>query len=114
MALVEAIAGAIEMVGVAVIVLGGIVATLHFFGALLRRRRFLEAYTGYRGNLGRAILLGLEFLVAGDIIATIMVEQTLESAAVLAIIVLLRTFLSFSLETEIEGRLPWRSAPERS
>jgi hypothetical protein len=75
---------------------------------LVRRQGFLDAYGRYRANLGRAILLGLELLVAGDIISTLLVVQTLESVGVLAVIVSIRTFLSFSLETEIEGTLPWR------
>lgn len=104
----------LEGAGVAVIVFGGCVATLLFLRALLRPGPFLEKYRRYRANLGRAILLGLEFLVAGDIIATILVEQTLESVGVLAAVVLIRTFLSFSLETEIEGRLPWRREAPRS
>jgi uncharacterized membrane protein len=109
---IERVAGWIEMAGVAVIVLGGVLATVGFLAAVLKQTEFLQAYHAYRANLGRAILLGLEFLVAGDIVYTILVEQTLESVAVLAVVVLIRTFLSFSLETEIEGRLPWRQAPE--
>jgi uncharacterized membrane protein len=109
---IERVADWIEMAGVAVIVLGGALATLAFFTSLLRRGAFLKSYNAYRANLGRAILLGLEFLVAGDIVYTILVEQTLESVAVLAIVVLIRTFLSFSLETEIEGRLPWKDSSE--
>ena len=61
-----------------------------------------------RSDLGRAILLGLEFLVAADIINTVAIEPTLESIAVLAAIVLVRTFLSFALEAEIEGHWPWQ------
>ena len=64
----------------------------------------------FRSNLGRSILLGLEFLVAADIINTVAVEPTIQSLIVLAGIVLIRTFLSFSLEVEIEGRWPWRKA----
>ena len=62
----------------------------------------------FRSNLGRSILLGLEFLVAADIINTVAVEPTIQSLIVLAGIVLIRTFLSFSLEVEIEGRWPWQ------
>lgn len=107
---VEPVAQAVEAAGVVVIVIGGIIATLVFLLALVRRSDFSDAYTSYRRDLGRAILLGLELLVAGDIIATILIQPTLESAAALGIIVLIRTFLSFSLETEIEGRFPWRAA----
>ena len=66
-----------------------------------------EAVANFRSSLGRAILLGLEFLVAADIINTVAVTPTLLSVAVLAGIVIIRTFLSFSLEVEIEGRWPW-------
>jgi len=65
---------------------------------------------GSRADLGRGILLGLELLVAADIIGTVAATPTLRSLAVLGLIVLIRTFLSFSLEVEIEGRLPWRAA----
>ena len=67
-----------------------------------------KAVGNLRSSLGRAILLGLEFLVAADIINTVAVQPTLGSVAVLAGIVAIRTFLSFSLETEIEGRWPWQ------
>src|SRR3569832_1422274 len=68
------------------------------------------AYREYRQHLGRAILLGLEFLVAGDIINTVAVDPTFRSVGVLAGIVVIRTFLSFSLEVEIDGRWPWPRA----
>jgi uncharacterized membrane protein len=69
-----------------------------------------KAYRRYRADLGRGILLGLELLVAADIIGTVAVTPTLQSLAVLGLIVLIRTFLSFSLEVEIEGRWPWQAA----
>ena len=104
----------IEVVGVAVIVVGAVLAAVHY----VRRGSTIgwqEAYKRFRAELGRAILLGLEFLVAADIIGTVAVTPTFESLGVLAAIVLIRTFLSFSLEVEIEGRWPWqRSSPERS
>jgi len=71
-------------------------------------RRLSPIYTRFRRVLGRAILLGLELLVAADIIKTVAVTPTLESVGVLAIIVLIRTFLSWSLELEISGRWPWQ------
>jgi uncharacterized membrane protein len=67
----------------------------------------------YRADVGRSILLGLEFLVAADIINTVAIDPSLESLAVLAGIVLIRTFLSFALEVEIEGQLPWQRGAER-
>jgi uncharacterized membrane protein len=101
------IARLIEIAGIAIIVIGAVGST----AAYLRQRSAGlgdAAYHNYRSNLGRAILLGLEFLVAADIIGTVAIEPSLNSLAVLAGIVLIRTFLSFSLEIEIEGRLPWR------
>jgi uncharacterized membrane protein len=68
------------------------------------------AYPNYRSNIGRGILLGLELLVGADIIATITAPLTVTSVGLLAGIVLIRTFLSFSLETEIEGCWPWQRA----
>jgi uncharacterized membrane protein len=97
----------IEAVGIAVIVLGAAAATLYFLWQATRGE-LAAAYHEYRANLGRAILLGLEFLVAADIIGTVAVDPTLRNLAVLGGIVVIRTFLSFALQVEIEGRLPWR------
>ena len=108
--LVELASRAIDAGGVAVIVLGALVATLYFLNALRRGTLFEPAYRTYRESLGRAILLGLEFLVAGDIIRTVAVDPSFRSVGILAIIVAIRTFLSLELELEIEGRWPWQSA----
>jgi uncharacterized membrane protein len=97
----------IEIGGIAIIVLGLLGASIAVVWQVLRGRSGSDAFTLYRSNLGRAILLGLEFLVAADIINTVAIEPTLESLMILAGIVLIRTFLSFSLEVEIEGRWPW-------
>lgn len=102
------IARAIEVAGICVIVLGGVIATAVFFKQW--RAGFDEAYRSYRKHLGRAILLGLEFLVAADIIGTVAVEPTFTNIGVLGGIVLIRTFLSLALEVEIEGRWPWQTA----
>jgi uncharacterized membrane protein len=102
---------AIEAAGIAVIVVGVVVSTLHFLWRLRQSGALAETYDAYRANLGRGILLGLEFLVAADIIGTVAVEPTLQNLSVLGLIVLIRTFLSFSLEVEIEGRWPWQKAP---
>ena len=103
---VETIGKTVDGAGVAVIVVGALVATWmvwsHPGGAGVHR------YRAYRRRLGRAILLGLELLVAADIIRTVAVRPTFESTGVLAIIVLIRTFLSISLEVELEGRWPWQ------
>ena len=101
----------IEAAGVAAIVLGGLAAMVIFGLRLVRGGGWGESYHVFRTSLARSILLGLEFLVAADIIGTVAVEPTLENLAVLGLIVLIRTFLSFSLEVEIEGRWPWQMAP---
>src|SRR5215471_5738576 len=102
----ESIVRVVEFVGVALILAGATAATIRF--VLRWTTASLDvAYREYRQHLGRAILLGLEFLVAGDIINTVAVDPTFRSVGVLAGIVAIRTFLSFSLEVEIEGRWPW-------
>ena len=78
-----------------------------------RRIGAVQAYEGLRRQIGRAILLGLEFLIIADIVLTITVDLTLTSALALGLIVLVRTFLSFSLEIELGGTLPWRRANAR-
>jgi uncharacterized membrane protein len=97
----------VEAVGVGIIVAGGFASLALFLWRLARREPTDRIVAQFRSSLGRSILLGLEFLVAGDIINTVAIEPTLASLAVLAGIVLIRTFLSFSLEVEIEGRWPW-------
>jgi uncharacterized membrane protein len=96
----------VDVIGVIAIVVG--VAYAIIDAALRGMRRLSPIYTRFRRVLGRAILLGLELLVAADIIKTVAVTPTLESVGVLAIIVLIRTFLSWSLELEISGRWPWQ------
>ena len=96
----------VDVIGVIAIVVG--VAYALIDAALRGLRRVGPVYTRFRRVLGRAILLGLELLVAADIIKTVAVTPTLESVAVLAVIVLIRTFLSWSLELEISGRWPWQ------
>ncbi|MFG1296007.1 DUF1622 domain-containing protein [Xanthobacter variabilis] len=99
----------IEVAGTVVIVFGILMAAYAFARDLLRGRSSAEAFRSCRSSLGMAILLGLELLVAADIISTVAIEPSLESLAVLAGIVVIRTFLSFSLEVEIEGRWPWQA-----
>jgi len=105
----EIIAIAIEFLGILVIVKGAATAALAFMQDWFGELAALAACRDYREQLGLAILLGLEFLVAGDIIRTVAVRPTFTSVALLAAIIVLRTFLSFALEIEIEGRLPWES-----
>lgn len=107
----EVVGFAVDGVGVLVIIAGALFATSRF---LLHRAAF--SYALYRRDLGRSILLGLEFLIAGDIIRTVVVAPTLGNVLVLAIIVLIRIFLSLALTMEIEGRCPWQrggGAPSR-
>lgn len=105
---VEIVGMAIDAVGVLVIV-GGIFISVTY-SVLSAAPSRDDRYTVCRRNLGRAILLGLELLVAGDIIRTVAVSPTLQNLAVLGAIVLLRTFLSLSLEMEVNGRWPWQHA----
>jgi uncharacterized membrane protein len=100
----------IEIGGIAIIVIGLLAGTLAYMREIRLVGRGTQAYSDYRSRVGRAILLGLEFLVAADIINTVAIEPTLQSLGILAGIVLIRTFLSFSLEVEIEGRWPWQRA----
>ena len=104
---IEPLATALELFGVAVIVVGVVLATARFIRDVRSDDR-KGAYDSYRANLGRGILLGLELLVGADIIATVTAPLTFSSVGLLGLVVLIRTFLSFSLETEIEGQWPWR------
>jgi uncharacterized membrane protein len=106
--IIDFVARCLEGAGVGVIAIGALLATGL---AILRIARRKPAYDQFREELGRSILIGLEFLVAGDICRTVVVATTLESVAILGLIVLVRTFLSFSLGLEITGRWPWQSAP---
>ncbi|MGI0526602.1 DUF1622 domain-containing protein [Rhizobium giardinii] len=101
-------ATALEVAGVGVIIVGALFAFVSSVGRL--RQGEADAYFHFRQRLGRAILLGLELLVAADIVGTVAVEPTLENVLVLAFIVLIRTFLSVSLTVEIEGRWPWQAS----
>ncbi|MET1063614.1 MAG: DUF1622 domain-containing protein [Arthrobacter sp.] len=117
--IIEAAGRYMDVAGVAVMVIGAVVSIpLAFRGFQIRRQAArpepISVYRSYRQLLGRSILLGLELLVAADIIRTVAVAPTYESVGVLAIIVLIRTFLSFSLELEITGRWPWQKESEGS
>lgn len=97
---------AIEISGVLVIIGGALFATYHYL--IHCRRNTNEGYETFRKQLGRSILLGLELLVAADIIATVAARPSMDRVLTLGLIVIIRTFLSFSLEIELEGKLPWR------
>lgn len=112
---IELVGKAIDTAGVGVLVVGALMAAGRAVGNA--RARVRDTYRQFRQQLGRSILLGLELLVAADIIRTVAVTPTMSSVLVLALIVLIRTFLSFSLELEITGRWPWQKgtpAPEQT
>ena len=109
MNIIEVVGLAIDGVGALVIVLGLGWATLRFF---ISGRQAQAPYRRFRPDLGRGILLGLEFLVAADIVRTVAMTPTLDDVLVLGVIVLIRTFLSMALEVELEGRWPWRRMSE--
>jgi uncharacterized membrane protein len=103
---------AIEGLAVAIIALSVLVFSLRFaYDMLARRGRSAEAFTQYKHGLGKALLLALELLVAADVVRTVVLAFTLSNVAALGLLVLIRTFLSWSLVVEIEGRWPWQ--PER-
>ena len=103
---------AVEVVGIGVLIVGGCYA-LAAFALKVARGRSTDAYEDLRRSLGRSILLGLEILVAADIIRTIAITPSFTSVGVLGLIVVVRTFLSFSLEAELDGQWPWRKAGDR-
>jgi len=101
---------AFELVGVAILMVGSAIALIGYALTLARGTGRLVAFRELRAGLGRSILLGLEVLVVADIVRTIVVEPTLESAATLGVIVVVRILLSFAIDVEVEGVAPWRRA----
>ncbi len=97
----------VEAVGASIMVFGGLVVFAIYVPRMLNPATRPGSYQALRRQLGRCILLGLEVLIVADIVLTIIVEQTIESVVVLGVIVLVRTFLSFSLEVEMDGMWPW-------
>lgn len=104
---VTSVVKAVEVVGVAIMVTGGLAAFLAAIPASLDAERRPDSYVQLRRTLGRSILLGLEVLILADIIRTIVVDQTFQSVVVLGVIVVVRIVLSLSLEVEIDGSWPW-------
>jgi uncharacterized membrane protein len=98
-----------ETAGVAVVVLGALGTTGLFLWRSVKEGGLNAAFTQFRRDFGKSILLGLEFLVAGDIVGTVAIGPTLQDQSVLGLLVLIRTFLSFSLEVKITGRWLWQS-----
>ena len=106
---VDVISKVIDGAGVVIVVVGLLLATGAFALAQRDRDQRPPAYRVYRQQVGKAILLGLEFLVAADIIRTVAVAPSFRGVGVLAVVVAVRTFLSFTLDVELEGRWPWQS-----
>jgi uncharacterized membrane protein len=105
---VEDVVQVVEGVGVGMLVVGGVAVFVHSAAQYLIPARRATSYQYFRKHLGRVILLGLEVLIVADIIGTVIVNQTLESVAVLATIVVVRIMLSWSLSVEIDGVWPWK------
>lgn len=111
--IIERVGEGVEIVGVAVIVVGIALTMVRFSGHVFRPPEVsIDAYGQVRRGIGRSILLGLEVLVAGDIIRTVAVSPSFSSVGVLAVIVVIRTFLSFTLEVELTSRWPWQAGGE--
>jgi uncharacterized membrane protein len=109
---IEVAAMAIEIVAVAIIAVPIIFSLIHYLVRRIQRGGDGDPYRDLKGRLGRSMLLGLEILVAADIVRTVAMETTLESVATLGLLVLIRTFLSWALGVEIEGRWPWQVGSE--
>lgn len=111
--IIETVIIFLELTGVAVIVIGFIIATVHWLYRL-RRQSTHVAYLQYRRRSVRGLILGLEFLVAADIIKTVTMDYSISSLLELGLIVLIRTFLVFALHLEIDGHLPWQRGGRRA
>ena len=103
---VDYISNIVEGIGVATIFFGAVYSLIIFFISVIKKKK--NTYLELRQSLGKSILLGLEILIAADIMATIVTEPTMRSVTILGIIVLIRTFLSLSLQVEMDGRFPWQ------
>jgi uncharacterized membrane protein len=105
---IEMVGSTLDLIGVALIAIGVLISFARYAGIVFAAPDGIDTYRRLRQDIGRAILLGLEVLVAADIIRTVAVTPTLESVAVLGAIVVIRTFLSMSLQLEVDGRFPWQ------
>lgn len=102
---IEPIALGIEIAGILTMVFGALYAIWRYF---FNKHESGSSYRTFRHDLGKAILLGLELLVAGDIIQTVTIEPTMDQVLTLGVIVVIRTFLSLSIQVELEGQWPWQ------
>jgi uncharacterized membrane protein len=100
----------LDAAGVVIILAGATLSTLALIIAVFKRRTIHELYKSYRHNLARSILIGLEFLVAGDIIRSVAGNLSMDNVIILAVIVVIRSLLGVEFEMEIEGRWPWQRA----
>ena len=110
MAFFEHAVSVVELAAVSLLLLGLAVSVGRYLVAVLQRKGS-SAYLEFRQNLGRTLLLTLEFLIGADILETVVVTRSLESLGLLAGLVIVRTFLSFALDVELEGRWPWQRKP---
>jgi uncharacterized membrane protein len=102
------VAVGIESIAIGIIVVGAITTTVIFVVRVIKEAALDDCYRRFRSDFGKAILLGLEFLIASDIVGTVAVGPTFRDLGILGLLVVIRTFLSFSLELEITGRWPWQ------
>jgi len=102
----------IEILAVAIIVVSIVYGTVRFLYHGIIHRPGPDLFWQYKASLGKSLLLGLEILVAADVVRTVALEATFESVVVLGLLVIIRTFLSWSLVVEIEGRWPWQPKPK--
>jgi uncharacterized membrane protein len=105
------VAVGIESIAIGIIVVGAITTTLMFIWRVIQEGSLETCYRRFRNDFGKAVLLGLEFLIASDIVGTVAIGPTFQDLGILALLVVIRTFLSFSLELEITGRWPWQKSP---
>jgi uncharacterized membrane protein len=105
---IDTAAVAMEVFAIFVIVAGIVIGAARFISVLLRRGEAQPAYHKFKAFMGRTLLLGLEILVAADVVRTVALDPTMDNIVILGILVLIRTFLSWSLVVEIEGRWPWQ------
>ncbi len=108
---VDYVSDIVEGIGVLTIFFGALYSLIVFFISVSKRKT--NSYMVLRQTLGKSILLGLEILIAADIMATVVAEPTLKSVSILGLIVLIRTFLSLSLQVEVEGRFPWQKESKK-
>ena len=108
--IIEWVTTGIELLAIAIVFTAILAASVQYLVTRFYRRAAAAAYRDYRVTLGKALLVGLEILVAADVIRTVALEPNFENVAILGLLVLIRTFLGWSLVVEIEGRWPWQPA----